>query len=144
LTGTFQLVGPDRNNGFDAVALFFSSPSFSITLHQTALNDLETFVSPNSSITNFAEVVDLVGLNTSLGDLGGGGTYLGPSSAPTFLSYPLLRIAPHNGGRFAADLSFSASSVPEPSEWWILWATALALTIGLGAARKSSTRPFTS
>src|SRR5262249_12856414 len=46
LTGTFQLVGPDLGNGFDAVALSFASPSFSITLNLTALNDLETFVSP--------------------------------------------------------------------------------------------------
>lgn len=145
LTGTFQWVGPDTNQAFDAVALFFSSPSFSITLNQTALNDLETFVSPISSITIFAEIVDLVGLNTSLGDLVGSGTYLGPSSAPTFLSYPLLHIAPHNGGLFVADLSFSALPVPVPEPpGWLLSATALALAVGLGAARKSSTRPFTS
>jgi len=144
LTGTFQWVGPDNNQGFDAVALFFSSPSFSIGLNQTALNDLETFVSPLSSVTIFAEIVDLMGLNAAVGELVGNGTYLGPSTAPNFLSYPLLRIAPLGpGGVFVADLSFSASPVPEPPGW-ILSATALALAAGLGAARKSSMRPFTS
>src|SRR5262249_51625873 len=131
------------NQSFDAVSLFFSSPSFSITLDQTALNNLETFVSPISSLTNFAEIVDLIGLNASVGELVGSGTYLGPMSAPSFLSYPLLHITPLGpGGIRVADLSFSASPVPVPEpSGWLLSATALALTVGFGAARKRRTRP---
>ena len=119
LSGTFQWVGPDTHGGFDAVALFFSSASFSITLNQTAFNDLETLFFPHGELLDFAEVVDLTGLTIGLGDLRGEGTYLPlgpfmPSSGPTLLSLPLLHIGPHNGGLFAAELSFSAFSVPEP------------------------------
>jgi hypothetical protein len=121
LTGTFQFVPlPVNDQGFDAVALFFSSRSFSITLNQTTLNDLATFVPLNSSISNFAEVVDLVGLGINVGALTGGGTYTGPSEAPILLSYPALTITPHNGGLFAAKLSFTAISVPEPPVWVLL------------------------
>jgi hypothetical protein len=135
LTGTFQLVGPDLGNGFDAVALSFASSSFSITLNLTALNDLETFVSPISSLSIFAEIVDLVGLSPSPAELVGSGTYLGPSSSPTFLSYPLLSISNVGIPPFAT-LSFSASVVPEPPGW-LLFATAFASIFILRLGRKS-------
>jgi hypothetical protein len=111
LTGTFRLVGPDLGNGFDAVALSFASPSFSITLNLTALNDLETFVSPISSLSIFAEIVDLVGLSPSPAELAGSGTYLGPSSSPTFLSYP-------SPSRYGLD----GCEGPQPRKARALWA----------------------
>jgi hypothetical protein len=125
---------------FEATALSFYSPSFSITLNQTALNNSESIVFPDSPTTYFSEVVDLGGFDIDVGGVSSSvpGSYLGSPGAPTFVSYPFAQLSPLGGGTFRAKLNFSAVLVPEPSAW-ILSSIGLTAPFFLRAVYKSNT-----
>lgn len=142
LTGTFEWGELDDNSGFNAVALFFSSPSFSLSLNDTALNGYETFVSPSSSLTNFGEIVDTRGLSIATGQIfaAAPGSYLGTTSLPTFLSYPDLAFGPYGAGTIVAHITFSARLVPEPSTLALAALGALGLLIAARRRRHMNPR----
>jgi hypothetical protein len=118
LTGTFSWQTWETNNnyvGFNATALDFESPSFSITLNTTC-NDMYTMVLRDPQQSNFTEIVDAVGLYTSPLRIESDepGTYEGPAEAPTFLNYQDIKLCPPGGGLFAAHITLTAILVPEP------------------------------
>ena len=114
LFGTFtfdELLFDGRN----AVSLYLYSASYTLSLNMTSANDVETYFPPASNQTNFSEVVDITGMVVDIGELTSFGTYEGPRSLPTFLSYPDVVIGPLNGGVFRGHMSFTAQIVPEVS-----------------------------
>jgi hypothetical protein len=113
LTGTFQLVSVSQEE-LDDVSLDFSSASFHLTLYQP--NEYAIGIGP--SWVTFGADVDITGLSLTAGQMDSpfvGGTYTGPITAPSSLTFPDIRISPLNGGTFAAQLTISAQLVPEPS-----------------------------
>lgn len=118
LTGTFQLVAVSQGE-LDDVSLDFSSASFHLTLHQP--NEYATGI--GSYWVTFGADVDITGLSITSGQMDEpfvSGTYTGPMTAPSSLTFPDVRISPLNGGEFAAQLTFSAQQVPEPSSALLL------------------------
>jgi hypothetical protein len=118
LTGTFQLIA-DSGGGFDDVSLDFTSASFHLTLQQP--NILGMGINP--SWVAFGADVDITGLSITTGQMDcpfDPGTYTGPMTAPDYLTFPDIRISPETGGYFAAQLTFSAQQVPEPSSALLL------------------------
>jgi hypothetical protein len=118
LTGTFQLVAVAQGE-LDDVSLDFSSTSFHLTLHQP--NEYAAGIGPYW--VSFGADVEITGLSITAGQMDDpfvSGTYTGPMTAPSFLTFPDIRISPLNGGEFAAQLTLSAQQVPEPSSALLL------------------------
>ena len=142
LSGSFQWSSPPAVDGnyfvFNAASLNFSSPSFTLTLNSTPTNNVATSMLSNSEATFFLEIVDLDGLSIPIGEISSlnPGKYVGPSTAPTRVSYVNYTITPPDGGLSVAHISFTADLVPEPSSL-----TLVALgAIGLLFARRRFAR----
>ena len=112
LTGTFEWFPLFMS--FTNVSLDFTSDSYHLTL---ATNGLNSGGGINSSDVYFAADVNISGLSLTNGVLDGfvAGSYIGPMTSPTFLTFPDLRISPEGGGIFVAQLTILAQQVPEPS-----------------------------
>lgn len=117
LTGIFQWCAasdPYNVGEFDLVGLDFYSDSFHLTLHQP--NEYEPFINP--PLASFNADVDITGLSIPTGQMDCymvDGTYTGAMEAPDSLTFPDVRISPAGGGNWAAQLTFSAQQIPEPS-----------------------------
>jgi hypothetical protein len=129
LTGTFQwyaVSDPFNVGEFDLVSLDFYSDSFHLTLQQP--NEYEPFINPPSVFFNAD--VDITGLSIPTGQMDcymADGTYSGAMEAPDSLTFPDVRISPVGGGNWAAQLTFSAEQIPEPSVTTLLCACAALL-----------------
>ena len=112
LTGTFEWF--PLYMMFTNLSLEFSSVSYHLTL---ATNGLNSGGGINLSEVYFAADVNISGLSLTNCVLDGfvAGSYIGPMTAPTFLTFPDLRISPESGGAFVAQLTLFAQQVPEPS-----------------------------
>ena len=140
LSGSFNWTGPVNSGSYavwNATALSFSSPSFLLTLNETAVNDVATSVFANPVKTYFSEVVNIEGMPIDVARISvwDEGTYVGTPSLPTLLIYPELRISPPNGGYWYARITFTAQLVPEPSTW-VMAAFAGVALIGFGRASR--------
>jgi len=101
--------------GFNAVALNFTSPSYTLVLDTTAANEYgsDTFA---DGTTYFGEVFDVTGLSPSVlfGSSFTSGQFVGDYHNPTQVTYTNIKLAPLSGGAFMATLNFTATAIPEP------------------------------
>jgi hypothetical protein len=130
LTGSFVWHPSSQGNleEFDAVSLNFASESFTLTLDKTTANDEASDTFANGT-TYFGEVVDTNNFPTSplaLLSIFGSGQFVGNYLSPTHVAYDGVRLVPPNGGFYEADLTFSATLVPEPTSAAILNLAAIA------------------
>jgi hypothetical protein len=95
---------------FNAVALTFHSPSFTLQLNTSPANDIMSALHTDSNLTVFDEVADLTGLASSPGSVSSlsPGSYLGPPTRPVVLNYPNVGVAPVGGGAWLANLNLVA------------------------------------
>ena len=126
---------------FDAILLKLSSPSFALSLDNSAKNDVVTGLFPDGT-SFFSEVIDATGLSPSvlsMQSIGAPGHYHSSGSFidPDRLSYSDIRLAPVGGGEFKARIDFSATAVPEPTSF----AVAVLALVGVVAARKWAAKP---
>jgi len=140
LVGTFDWIynSPDGSHSFlDAVSLDLFSSSFHLTLQIG--NNVATGISASNVL--FLENVNMTGLSIPVGQISSivSGTYAGPITAPTFVSFPQLGITPPSGsGLYVAKLSFTAQQVPEPSVAFLVAFGIFAAFMKMGKKGKGS------
>lgn len=107
---------------FKTTSLYFESASY--TLNLSPNNNTDFTIWDNSNLATFYAVVNTTGGSVPEGILAANGTYSGPSTSPTYLSYPATDLYPVGGGYYYGFLTLYAEQVPEP---------ATILLLGLGA-----------
>ena len=142
LTGLFSWAqvgsGIDDIDAFQLTSLDFESTSFFLTLNQGNNDqDPDTFTTGGAFFA--AEVLD--GGSTQLTIGPNEGTYEGPASSPTALSFEDLTLYPYPGGSYVAHLTLEAVVIPEPSSWAPLLAMGLFLLIALRRLRSGGGIP---
>ena len=117
---------------FDTTALDFESASYHLTLNTTPANDVASTVVFSPQEASFGAAVDATGLYTTPLRMVNGvawGTYEGTAASPTTLTYTDIVLFPTGaGGNWAAQLSFTAILVPEPSALDLLGIGAVGLS----------------
>ena len=128
LTGSFQWHYEYQDMGYEVfkiTSLHFESDSY--TLNLSANNNEYSTVKDNSDLAIFLVDVDITGRPITEATLNGGGTYSGPSTSPTYLSYPAVDLYPDGGGYYYGCLTLYAEQIPEPATFLILGLGGLAL-----------------
>jgi len=103
---------------FELSSLNFSSASFTLSLNPTNNQDPDTF---STGLTYFsAQVLGGAGQSLKLFPVNNDGTFSGPYTHPTRVTYPGVLLIPDAGGATLATLNIDAQEVPEPSTWALL------------------------
>jgi hypothetical protein len=131
LTGTFQWHYEYHLLGeiFMVTALHFESASY--TLNLSPNNNTGFTIWDNSNLATICADVYTTGTPVPEGMLVANGTYSGPSTSPTYLSYPAVDLYPVGDGSYYGRLTLYAEQVPEP---------ATLLLLGLGAVILKKTK----
>lgn len=121
LTGEFQIQPHSIDTTFSVEGFQYSSLHFVSSSYSFGLLDTTDYFSVGFGSSPFADPnvdVSVSGMSIGSGTITtypDEGSYVGPYYQPTELDFPTLRIAPLQGGFWAAEFSISAVLVPEPS-----------------------------